>query len=132
MGKICWEPTGLKEKTPYNDLIETFIQEYLFGQNQIFPKPNPFLVKLAIADSVYLQGESKTNLSPSFEEIFLTGGSGYPSDVDAGIIKLYNLRVDGKTTSKLCGCDNKIGIGNITIVQVFIPETGQMLLVPKK
>lgn len=111
---IVWDVSDVRGELPHKELIETFVQKYLFEQKQIFPAPNPYILKMDITDGKYLTG-NYSDIIPSFERIVLNA-QGPLKATAAHLNHLYNIDIRGDFEER------ERNVGEITMLQVYTTE----------
>lgn len=115
--KITWEPPESKKEIEHSGLIEKFIEYYVV--KQIFPKPNPFLLRADIRKRKYLPGKEVIH---HFEEVILypSGNLSLQFNPRCDLVK-YEIEICGKANSDLV-TEEKIRIGKIYHDRFFTSE----------
>ncbi len=111
---IVWDVSDVRGELPHKDLIETFVEKYIFEQKQIFPEPNPFLLKIDIRDGKYLTGNYSDIIS-SFERMVLNAQDPLSAKA-APLNHLYNIDILGDFAER------ERNVGKITMLQIYANE----------
>ncbi len=120
--RITWEPPESRKEIEHSGLIEKFIEYYVV--KEIFPNPNPFLLRADIRKRNYLPGKGDI---PNFEEVALrpSGNLSLQFNPRCDLVK-YEIEICGKSSSDLV-TEEKIRIGKIYHDRFFTSEKSSEL-----
>lgn len=116
---IVWDVSKALEELPHKDLIETFVEKYIFEQKQISLQPNPFLLKYQIRKGDFLPDEHGKIDNPSFEKINLYSKGGRLFKEEYGFIRFYDVAMQGIPRAQDGLGTDEIKIGKIEMYQIF-------------